>query len=152
MSVGLPGTGVGGLFYLLSALAMPVRELVRAARGRSCPRSRLLAARQGAIGAGVAGGIWVTGWLIGVMLKRSPVVREAVYGIRDLAAGSSNVVKMASVLLAFTTLVLVIGGVEIAAWCQSAGRRRRAREVAGSRLRGRRRDRLAVQGSERPAA
>lgn len=152
MSVGLPGTGVGGLFYLLSALAMPVRELVRAVRGGSCARSRQVAARQSAIAAGVAGGIWVTGWLIGLMLGHSPVAREAVYGVRDLAAGSSSVLKVASLVIAFGTLVLVAGGVEVAAWCKGLKRRRRAREAAGAGLRGGLRVGLAVQGPERPAA
>ena len=29
MTAGMPGTGIGGLFYLLSALLMPLRELWR---------------------------------------------------------------------------------------------------------------------------
>jgi hypothetical protein len=35
MSAGLPGLGLGGLFFILSALAAPFPELWRAARGRS---------------------------------------------------------------------------------------------------------------------
>ncbi len=34
-NAGLPGTGLGGLFYILLALAMPLVELYRTARGRS---------------------------------------------------------------------------------------------------------------------
>lgn len=34
-NAGLPGTGLGGLFYILLALAMPVVEVYRTARGRS---------------------------------------------------------------------------------------------------------------------
>lgn len=35
MTVGIPGTGIGGLFYLALAIAMPIRELLAVARGRS---------------------------------------------------------------------------------------------------------------------
>jgi hypothetical protein len=35
MTVGLPGTGIGGVFYLLLVVLMPLRELVRLLRGRS---------------------------------------------------------------------------------------------------------------------
>jgi hypothetical protein len=34
-NAGLPGTGLGGLFYILLALAMPVVEVYRTLRGRS---------------------------------------------------------------------------------------------------------------------
>jgi purine-cytosine permease-like protein len=36
-NAGLPGTGIGGLFYLLLALSMPFVEASRALRGRSGP-------------------------------------------------------------------------------------------------------------------
>ena len=35
MSVGLPGLGLGGLFFVISALLAPLFELPRVARGRS---------------------------------------------------------------------------------------------------------------------
>lgn len=35
MNAGLPGTGLGGIFYLVLALFMPLVELGRTARGRS---------------------------------------------------------------------------------------------------------------------
>lgn len=35
MTAGLPGTGLGGLFYLILSLLMPLRELYLTARGRS---------------------------------------------------------------------------------------------------------------------
>jgi Na+/melibiose symporter-like transporter len=35
MSAGLPGVGLGGLFFIFSALAAPFPELWRTARGRS---------------------------------------------------------------------------------------------------------------------
>jgi hypothetical protein len=37
MSAGLPGLGLGGLFFIFSALAAPFPELLRTARGQSSP-------------------------------------------------------------------------------------------------------------------
>jgi hypothetical protein len=38
MTAGLPGTGIGGLFYLLLVFWMPCRELYLLCRGRSSPQ------------------------------------------------------------------------------------------------------------------
>jgi hypothetical protein len=46
MSAGLPGLGLGGLFFILSALVAPFFELGRMARGRSSAASRRTVARQ----------------------------------------------------------------------------------------------------------
>ncbi len=46
MTVGIPRAGIGGLFYLASALWMPVQESWNAVRGKSTPKRRALVARQ----------------------------------------------------------------------------------------------------------
>ena len=46
MSVGLPGLGLGGLFFILSALFAPIPELCRTARGRSSAAAWRLVLRQ----------------------------------------------------------------------------------------------------------
>ncbi|MCC7147299.1 MAG: hypothetical protein IT443_12705 [Phycisphaeraceae bacterium] len=38
MAAGLPGTGIGGIFYLLLVAWMPLRELVLTLQGRSSPQ------------------------------------------------------------------------------------------------------------------
>lgn len=113
MSVGLPGTGVGGLFYLLSALLMPFREAYRAAAGKSNPRSRRVVLRQSLIALGVLAGIWLAGWLIGLLLGHVPVVAGAINAVPGYAGRSSNILKTASFVLAFATLAAVVGAVEI---------------------------------------
>ena len=35
MTAGLPGVGIGGIFYLASAIMMPVRSLVATLSGRA---------------------------------------------------------------------------------------------------------------------
>lgn len=113
MSVGLPGTGVGGLFYLVSALCMPFREAYRAATGKSTPRSRGVVLRQSLIALGVLGGIWLAGWLIGLVLSQVPLVAAAVNAAPGLAGRSGNILRIASFFLAFATLAAVLGAVEI---------------------------------------
>lgn len=46
MAAGLPGLGLGGLFFILSALFAPVPELYRTARGRSSAAARRMVLRQ----------------------------------------------------------------------------------------------------------
>jgi hypothetical protein len=46
MSAGLPGLGLGGLFFILSALFAPFAEVVRIARGRSDAARRRQIGRQ----------------------------------------------------------------------------------------------------------
>ncbi len=114
MSVGLPGTGVGGLFYLVSALCMPFREAYRAAVGRSDVRSRGLVVRQSGIALGVLGGIWLAGWVIGLVLTGIPAVAAAMNTVPAFAGHTTNILRSATFLLAFATLGAVLGAVEIA--------------------------------------
>lgn len=60
MVVGLPGTGIGGLFYLFMAFWMPFHELYRLARGRSSiERWRFIALNWLVVG-GILACLWVT--------------------------------------------------------------------------------------------
>lgn len=49
MSAGIPGLGLGGLFFILSALVAPLVELVRTSRGQSSPAAWRQVGRQLAI-------------------------------------------------------------------------------------------------------
>jgi hypothetical protein len=63
MTAGLPGTGIGGLFYLVLALGMPLREIARRLSGTA--GGWKLPARQIALVAAMA----VVFWLEGLLLK-----------------------------------------------------------------------------------
>jgi len=52
MNPGLPGTGIGGLFYILVALLMPLCEIRRRLKGEAPGRGTLVA-KQFAIALGV---------------------------------------------------------------------------------------------------
>lgn len=113
MTVGIPGTGIGGLFYVVAGVIAPLRR-----SGRK--RAALYVA---ALAIGVLLGIFSTGWLLGLLL--SPVVR------RTLVIGSAsfhrpeaeNIVRWASVLASAVLLGTVLLSVQIARLVQKRGRK-----------------------------
>lgn len=64
MTVGIPGAGIGGLFYLASALWMPVQESWNVVRGKSTQVRRALVARQFLLACGILLAMGGTAWLI----------------------------------------------------------------------------------------
>ena len=107
MNAGLPGTGIGGIFYLASALAMPLREAYRRVRGRAAGNRRVVAVQLATAG-GILGAMWVTGRLLGLALAAArPIARLGT------SLPPSNVLLIASVTLALGTLVGVLVGVEL---------------------------------------
>jgi hypothetical protein len=76
MSPGLPGTGIGGLFYILSALWMPVCELWRRHQG-GAPGRWPLVARQFAIAVGIVASMTGVFWALDVVLMLEQVAAHA---------------------------------------------------------------------------
>src|SRR4026207_1672458 len=80
MTVGLPGAGIGGLFYLLSVLAMPFRaagESLLISSGRRSPPAGSkprwsLVWKQFAMASGIIAALWVTGWILAAFLVSHP--------------------------------------------------------------------------------
>src|SRR5207245_7776159 len=70
MTAGLPGTGIGGMFYLISALATPLREAYLRVRGRRSRGWKPVVAQTAIAGAILASG-WATGWLLRLALNLS---------------------------------------------------------------------------------
>lgn len=69
MTAGLPGTGIGGVFYLVSALLMPFVELFRTLRGESSVERWLIVARQLTMATAIIAGMWLMGLLLGVVME-----------------------------------------------------------------------------------
>ena len=84
MIVGVPGSGIGGLYYILLGLGMPLCEVVQTVCGRSSwTRWRVVGTQAGyAVGilAALAGGGWLLqaalGWALTIM-SSSPAVADA---------------------------------------------------------------------------
>jgi len=68
MTVGLPGTGIGGVFYMLLAVYMPIREFFRMARRQTNVARWCLIGVQVGFVAGIIAGIWAEVWVLGQLL------------------------------------------------------------------------------------
>ena len=132
MTVGLPGAGIGGVFYLLSALAMPVHALaesamvaagLRSAASRRSPPWRLIW-KQFAIALTIIGGLWVTGWILAAILVAHPT---ALGNAQTSAIGKKlpNVLRAGAVLVSVGTLAVVLLSVQIARLVVAASDRRK---------------------------
>ena len=107
MTAGLPGTGIGGLFYLISALLMPFREAFLALTGRGSRERGQIALQQGGLAVTIVGAVWVTGLVLGLFHIGTKLVHHAtVAGVR--------VLYITPVIVAFATLSGVLLAVEIA--------------------------------------
>ncbi len=114
MSVGIPGTGIGGLFYLISGLLIPAREIVASTtkKQRDAKVWRLIV-RQTCLVIGILAGIWITGWTLGWLLAH-PVGFAAAVGGSGQGAVTRNLWGTAAVLAGLGTLALVLSAVEAA--------------------------------------
>lgn len=112
MSVGLPGSGIGGVFYLLSALWMPVTGAHRSMRGR--PSKARVVAQQSIMAALILLALWGTGVAIDILIStpHNPgALREALTA--DGESAVPHVFRAASFALTFGTLAAVLVLVQV---------------------------------------
>jgi tetratricopeptide (TPR) repeat protein len=139
MTVGLPGAGIGGLFYLASALWMPVHSVLRRVRGgltltERRPDTGGVVARQFGIAIAIIAALWTTGWLIGVVVIAHPKSLGAL-GPAVASKGIPNVLGMAALYVSIATLATALGSVQVARLLVSprfSWRRQAAAAAAGS--------------------
>jgi hypothetical protein len=112
MTAGLPGAGIGGLFYLASTILLPLRSLVRRLRGQHVGVPWRLQLHSVLIALGIIGGLWISGWLIAFMVPDEVLTRGSMAGGVNSRAGS--ILSLATLGVAVGTLVLVVLSVEIA--------------------------------------
>lgn len=114
MTAGLPGVGIGGMFYLATALLMPFRSLWSVLAGRPADARWGLALRQAAIAAGILGAVWATGWAIGWLIAAFAAPVAAGNGAGEpTAAPVRNAVRTATLLGSMGTLALVLMAVQL---------------------------------------
>src|SRR6266550_4180742 len=132
MTVGVPGTGIGGMFYLVSALAMPLRQAYRSLRRRPSSGKWRVIAGQTAMAGAILAAIWVTGLLLGIGITASAALVRPPHLLAGAHPGS--VLRTAALVLSVATLAAVLLGVELLRlWVhRGAGKVARAGE-AGSR-------------------
>jgi hypothetical protein len=127
----MPGAGIGGIFYLLSAVLMPFRELYRTLRGRSSRARWLGVGRQVWLASMIGGSVWATGWFIGLLL--APRNNAGTGGSSAEIARVSNVLGVGPLVAALVALASVVAIVEVVSLTRR-GLRRRARSQARSSL------------------
>ncbi len=112
MTAGFPGTGIGGIFYILVALAMPLRDLwLRIRRGGA---NRGTSGRLFLLALGVVLGIFATGWLLGLVM--SPVQSAASSGITGALSQPKiqNVLRLAALYASLLMLSVILLTVQAA--------------------------------------
>lgn len=108
MIAGIPGTGIGGLFYLLIALWMPIRELYfRIRKKGSLERWRIVKGHI-LITLWIIMGMWATGEFIGLLLTHLGVINTSSQNILY-----QNILRVAPLLLTLCTLIVIYLGVHV---------------------------------------
>lgn len=114
MAAGLPGAGIGGLFYLASTLALPLRSVWRRLRGVPDTLTLRELAQHLSIAGGIVGGIWLAGWLLAIALPDGVMSNIASGGGALSSLPRHSVIRATTVAAGFITLFVVLGGVELA--------------------------------------
>lgn len=113
MTAGLPGVGIGGIFYLASAIMMPVRSCYAVLTGRAHEARWRVALRQAAIAGGILVALWITGlalgWIIATAFPHAMIASSS--GVA--ATHVRNVVRTSALLLSLGTLAAVLLFVQI---------------------------------------
>jgi hypothetical protein len=115
MTAGLPGTGIGGVFYLLSALFMPIIEIVMTLRGESSLARWFLVLRQLTIAASILGAMWLLGLAAGIVFDMFTVAQPVALGLaRNMhthivqTAFRLNMFHIAPVIMSIATLTVIL--------------------------------------------
>lgn len=113
MIAGLPGTGLGGLLYLLIALWMPIREFYFTLRRQSNPERWRAVGRHTLLTAWIIIGMWATGWLLGWLLALTFPAEVSNLSAIGTGMHVTNVIQVTPFLLTLATLVSVNLGVHV---------------------------------------
>jgi hypothetical protein len=90
MTAGIPGIGLGGLFFVISALLMVILELYRTVRGRSSLAHWRFVGHQAAIAAGIVLATAAALWLLELALPGDPLDARVETGRGAGAGGESG--------------------------------------------------------------
>jgi hypothetical protein len=130
MTAGLPGAGIGGLFYIGSTLVLPIRVLMRRLRGLPSGVEHRHVWHSVGLASGIVAAIAATGWVLGLV-----VPAEMLHVGATTAAGVTSrrtAIPVATFGAAVATLAFVLLSVEAArvVVTRQDARRRRQEELA----------------------
>lgn len=104
MTVGLPGSGIGGILYLLLGLLMPLHELWVTLQGRSNWQRWRVVASQWCLCAGVLASLWVEGWALKTGFARLTAQHEVSSTLAHTAAVGTMVMVPTLAIMPFCIL------------------------------------------------
>jgi predicted membrane protein len=115
MTVGLPGTGIGGIFYLSLAICMPIREFVRTLKGQTNLKRWGFIALQLLFVFGVVAAMWSELWLLNRLLiwARGTLVVHGLSLTDERIFHQTKFMALASATASFVSLAFVITAVHI---------------------------------------
>jgi hypothetical protein len=142
MKVGLPGVGIGGVFYVLLVAMMPLRELQLTWQGKSSRRRWRLVALQTSLAAAIILALGAEWWALArlpeLVAEKAQVVGQAT-GLPSLSAvitapaepGAVRLEYLAPTLAAapFAIIGFLVGGLHALRWLV---RRRSKRRSGGA--------------------
>jgi hypothetical protein len=102
MTAGLPGVGIGGIFYLVCAFLMPFVELGNTLRGRTTKKRWKIVATQFIILCSIILSFWLTGLLLaGIFKKIVP------YGASHSSVRQRNIFQIQPLVISLVFLVII---------------------------------------------
>jgi hypothetical protein len=105
MAAGLPGTGIGGLFFILSAFFMIVVELQRTVRGKSSLARWRIVGRHAGVAAAMVASVTAAIWLVhGLLFAASDKSGTA----KTSSSLAHEIVPFSPVLITMAVLMLVL--------------------------------------------
>ena len=114
MAAGLPGAGIGALFYIASTVLLPLRSLWRRLAGLPDTISTRELLLQLGIAGGIIGGIWCAGWLLALVVPAGAIAVGASGTAGATLGVKHSVVRGAAIAAGFLTLFAVLAAVEVA--------------------------------------
>ena len=149
MTAGIPGIGLGGLFFVISALLMVVVELYRTVRGRSSVARWRFVGRQAAMALGIIFATVAALWLLELAIPENPLKVQVDAGVTSIGgAGDHLVATIAAIPLSASPILgtlfflgLVLGLTETLRWIVRRPPVSNPTEAAGTRSLGSRTNR-----------
>ncbi len=134
MIAGVPGIGIGGVFYLVCAFFMPFIEIANTLRGRSSARRWRMVAQQFGILCCVVAAFWGTGWALKISLKKLSAVSGSFSPhLSHAALNASNFLTVRPILLSLGAIATVMAVLSVANYILDRKKRRQVGIVnAGS--------------------
>ena len=115
MTIGLPGTGIGGIFYLLLAVWMPIRESARTLKGKTNLRRWCFITLQLLFVLGVTAAMWSEMWILNQILAWTceTIKINGQLLVAKQAFHQTKVMALTSASASFVSLAFVITSVHI---------------------------------------